>query len=138
MKSFIVAAVLSLAATTAYAADVKQQIEAANRVFTEAYGKGDAAAVAALYTPDATVLPPGSEMVHGRPAIQAFWKKAMDSGLKLKSLEAVSVVSYGDIAREIGRASLEAGGPVEVKYVVVWQRVDGAWHLTTDIWNTNK
>ena len=51
-------------------------IEKLNDVWTAAFNKGDAAAVAALYTEDAYVLPPGSAMVKGRPAIEAFWRQA--------------------------------------------------------------
>jgi hypothetical protein len=38
------------------------------------FNAGDIASVAALYTEDAVVLPPGADMVEGRSAIQAFWK----------------------------------------------------------------
>ncbi|HYZ22186.1 MAG TPA: SgcJ/EcaC family oxidoreductase [Rhodopila sp.] len=138
MKPLVVAAALMLAAPLAHAADIKSEIDAANRAWVAAYGKGDAAAVAALYTQDATILPPGSDMVQGRANIQAFWQKAMASGLKVNTLQAISVERHGDIAREIGKATGEANGPVDLKYVVVWKRVNGAWRLSTDIWNSNK
>jgi uncharacterized protein (TIGR02246 family) len=138
MKAMIIAAALMLAAPVAHAADVKSQIDAANRAWVAAYDKGDAAALAALYTQDATVLPPGSDMVHGRSNIQAFWQKVMASGLKISALQALSVEQYGNVAREIGKATGEANGPVDLKYVVVWKRVNGAWRLSTDIWNSNK
>src|SRR6266403_30138 len=40
-----------------------------------AFNKGDAAAVAAMYSEDAHVLPAGDAMVKGRAAIEALWKK---------------------------------------------------------------
>ena len=52
----------------------KATIEKLNDVWTAAFNKGDAAAGAALYTEDAYVLPPGSAMVKGRAAIEAFWR----------------------------------------------------------------
>ena len=55
-------------------------IEAANAKFSEAFDRGDAAAVAALYTEDAIVFPPDSEMVKGRQAIGEFWKATRNSG----------------------------------------------------------
>jgi ketosteroid isomerase-like protein len=37
------------------------------------FARGDAAALAGMYTEDASLLPPGAEMIRGRAAIQAFW-----------------------------------------------------------------
>jgi uncharacterized protein (TIGR02246 family) len=50
----------------------KATIEKLNDAWTAAFNKGDAAAVAVLYAEDAYVLPPGSAMVKGRAAIEAF------------------------------------------------------------------
>ena len=138
MKAVVVAAMLLLATSVVHAADIKSQIDAADRAWVAAYAKGDAAAVAAMYTQDATVLPSGSDMVHGRGNIQAFWQKTMASGLKVNALQPVSVEQYGNVAREIGRATGDVNGPVELKYVVIWKRTNGAWHLSVDIWNSNK
>ena len=55
-------------------AQSKASIEKLNDVWTAAFNKGDAGAVAALYTEDAYVLPPGSAMVKGRAAIEGFWR----------------------------------------------------------------
>jgi uncharacterized protein (TIGR02246 family) len=63
---------LTLATAPALAQD-RATIEKLNEAWTAAF-KGDAAAVAALYTEDAYALPPGSEMVKGRAAIEAFWR----------------------------------------------------------------
>ena len=49
-------------------------IEANTKQFTEAFNKGDAAAVANMYTMDARVLPPNGEMVEGRPTYKSSGK----------------------------------------------------------------
>ena len=139
MRIVLIAVMLWLTVPLARAADIKSEIEAANRAWVAAYAKGDAAALAGLYTDDATLLPPGSDMVQGRGNVQAFWQKTIASGLKITSLQALSVEALGDAAaREIGKATGEAKGPIDIKYVVVWKRVNGAWRLSTDIWNGNK
>ncbi|MET0527021.1 MAG: SgcJ/EcaC family oxidoreductase [Microvirga sp.] len=121
----------------------KASIQTLNDQFTRAFNAGDMAAVAALYTEDAAVLPPGAEMVWGRTAIQAFWKAASEQ-LGNAKLTAVDVKPLGsEAAREIGTFSLWTKGqpPQEIsgKYVVIWEKVGGAdWKLATDIWNTNK
>ena len=50
------------------------EIEAVNAKWMDFFNKGDFAAVASLYTDDATAFPPGSAMVKGRAAIEAMWK----------------------------------------------------------------
>jgi len=113
-----------------------------NDVWTAAFNKGDAAAVAALYTEDAYVLPPGSAIVKGRPAIEAFWHQAAQQMTDAK-LTTVDVLPLGrSAAREIGTVTLKTKSqpPQEIvgKYVVLWRKVGRDWKLATDIWNTDK
>ena len=76
MRNFaVVAGCLILGAAPAVAQD-KATIEKLNDAWTAAFNKGDAAAVAAMYTEDAYVLPPGAEIVKGHVAIEAFWRQA--------------------------------------------------------------
>ena len=55
---------VSLGVSPALAQD-KATIEKLNDAWTAAFNKGDAAAVAAMYTEDAYVLPPGGEYGQG-------------------------------------------------------------------------
>ena len=132
---------LSLGAAPAFAQD-KATIEKLNDAWTAAFNKGDAAAVAALYTEDAYVLPPGSAMVKGRAAIEAFWRQAAQQMTDAK-LTTLDVLPLGrSAAREIGTVTLKAKSqpPQEVvgNYVVVWRKIGRDWKLATDIWNTDK
>ncbi len=120
----------------------KATIEKLNDVWTAAFNKGDAAAVAALYTEEAYVLPPGSAMVKGRPAIEAFWRQAAQQMTDAK-LTTIDVLPLGrSAAREIGTVTLKTKSqpPQEIvgKYVVLWRKVGRDWKLATDIWNTDK
>jgi len=120
----------------------KTMIEKLNDAWTAAFNKGDAAAVAALYTEDAYVLPPGSSMVKGRAAIEAFWRQAAQQMTDAK-LTTVDVLPLGrSAAREVGTVTLKTKSqpPQEVvgKYVVVWRKIGRDWKLATDIWNTDK
>jgi len=117
-------------------------IEKLNDAWTAAFNKGDAAAVAALYTEDAYVLPPGSAMVKGRAAIEAFWRQAAQQMTDAK-LTTLDVLPLGrSAAREIGTVTLKTKSqpPQEIvgKYVVLWRKVGRDWKLATDIWNTDK
>ena len=142
MRNFaVVAGCLILGAAPAVAQD-KATIERLNDAWTAAFNKGDAAAVAAMYTEDAYVLPPGAEMVKGRTGIEAFWRQAAQQMGDAK-LTTLDVLPLGrSVAREIGTVTLKTKSqpPQEIvgKYAVVWRKVGGKWKLATDIWNTNK
>ena len=58
-------------------AQSKEAIQKLNDEWAAAFSKGDAGTVAALYTADAYVLPPGAPMVKGRADIQKFWAGQM-------------------------------------------------------------
>ena len=120
------------------------EVAQGHRRLEQAFNRGDAAAVAALYTEDATLLPPGADILTGRRAAQARWQAAYDTGARNLSLDPVSVETWGDAAREIGRFTLQVPGQggqtarVEGKYVVVWKNTADGWRLDTDIWNLNR
>jgi uncharacterized protein (TIGR02246 family) len=123
---------------------ISSEIDAANAKWIAAFNKGDAAAVAQLYTERATALPPGAPMAKGRAAIQAFWDGAIKGGVKNVTLKSVQVNQFGNAAREIGEFSLDAPNAQQQitheqgKYVVLWRNVGGGWKLDTDIWNGNQ
>lgn len=132
------AALCGLDRTSARSEDVRAAISSRNRAFVGAMLRGDAKAVADLYTEDAKVIPPGGEVVNGRTAIAAFWKKAIDAGVKDLTLSTGTVESAGDLAYEEGTAKQVAkdGKVIAARYVVVWKRHDGgSWKLHRDIWN---
>ena len=126
------------------AAVVKMQIEQNNALFSDALAAGDAAALAALYTPNAVLLPPDAVTVTGKAAIEEFWTAVIASGAKGVRLTTLQLDGADDIAYEIGSALLtvqpEGQDPMEVpgKYIVVWKKgEDGTWRLHADIWNTD-
>ena len=123
---------------------VRTDIESANREIGKAFSSGDIAALAAFYTEDAVVLPPNSQMIRGRKAIEEFWKGAVGMGVRSIQLSTIDVQSSGDLAYEIGNATMQIqpqGGSASretVKYVVVWKRQpDNSWKLAVDIWNSS-
>ena len=123
--------------------EARAAIEAANAKFSEAFARGDAKALAAMYTPDAIAFPPDSEMIRGNEAIGAFWKANRDSGVQSAVLTTIDVGRSGDVAYEVGTVALTIHGAgkeattAAAKYVVVWTRQpDGSWKMHRDIWNS--
>jgi uncharacterized protein (TIGR02246 family) len=141
MRKFaFVAAVMAALMTPALAQ--KAEIEAVDAKWIEFFNQGDFAGVASLYTEDATVLPPGSGMVKGRPAIEALWK-GMAAQVSDPKLTTLDVKALGpSAARAIGILSIKTKGPtpqeVTGKFVVVWEKVGNDWKLAVDIWNDGK
>lgn len=131
-------AVSLLHATAVRSDETRESIETTNRAFAAAFLRGDADAVAGLYTVDARLIPPGAEVVSGRPAIAAFWKGAIEAGLTDIVLETQELESVGDLAYEVGSVKLVApdGGVSRDRYLVVWKRENGKWRLHRDIWNS--
>ena len=137
----LAAAVMIMLAGPALAQS-KEVIQKLNDEWAAAFNKGDAGAVAALYTADAYVLPVGAPMVKGRADIQKFWAGAMQHHGEIK-LTTLDVKPLGpDAAREIGTATFRTKGanPQDeaLKYAVVWQKEEGQWKLLQDIWNMDK
>jgi uncharacterized protein (TIGR02246 family) len=118
-------------------------IATVNGSFEDAVRRGDVEAIANLYGPDAVVLAPDGPIVKGREGIRQLWMSAIkERGLKSMRLESVELEIVGDIANEVGNATLSmvpTGGKnetAEVKFLVIWKRSDGKWRLHRDIWNT--
>ena len=119
---------------------VRGAIVAANENFMAVFRSGDAAALAALYTEQGQVLPPNSDFIRGRQAVQGFWQAVMDMGIKEARLETGEVEDHGDTAIEASTfALLGEGGQVvdEGKYIVIWKQEDGGWKLHRDIFNSS-
>jgi len=84
----------------------RAKVLAGNKKFMAAFGQKNAGALAKLYTKGGQLLPPGSEVVSGGAAIQAFWQGALDAGLVQATLDTVEVEGYRDTAIEVGRYTL--------------------------------
>jgi ketosteroid isomerase-like protein len=138
-----VAATVLFFTSTAFAqksGDMKAEIDKANEAFAAAFAKGDAAAIAKMYSTDARVFPPNSDAIQGADAIEKLWKGAMDMGVKSVKLQATEVEAHGAVVNEVGSYSMLAADGKQLdrgKYLVIWKREGNAWKLHRDIWNTS-
>ena len=100
------------------------------------FNRGDAKAVAALYSPDGQLLMSGSEPIKGPAAIQAALESWIKTGLKVR-IDSSENVGAGDIAYVFGTyAMLNGQDANEVEhgtYVEIWRRQRGVWKITIDI-----
>ena len=116
-------------------------IRAAKEAFVEAGANNDWAAVAALYTEDAVLMPPNAPAVTGRAAIQEVFGQFPT--LTSFELTIDGIEGSGDIAAVRGSYSLsmDIGGQTvddSGKYVEVRRRqADGSWPIIIDTWNSD-
>jgi uncharacterized protein (TIGR02246 family) len=137
---FVLSAVLAATMAVAAQGDARAAIEAANKQFIAAVAKGDAAALAGMYTTAAIAFPPNGEPAKGRAAIQKLWQGVVASGIKGATLTTSEVETHGDTAHEVGNYEMKVEGGKVVdrgKYIVIWKREQGQWKLHRDIWNTS-
>ena len=134
---------LLASAVPAYAQeDAAAGIAQTSAAFEEAFNVGNAEGVAALYTEDAVLLPPGAPRAEGREGAREVWQGAVDAGVTDLDLMTDQVDPMDGGAIEIGRFEANApdgnGGTARAagKFLVVWQQgQDGTWRLHQDIWN---
>lgn len=103
------------------------------------FNAGDIDTLVSLYTADARVLPPNSELEIGSDAVRAEFSAMIDAGLAI-TLSTVEAMVSGDIGHRFGTYTLQTGGEtVDVgKYIETWQRGDdGQWRISNDIWNSD-
>ena len=121
--------------------EVTAAVKAASAAFAEAFSAGDAEAAAAMYTEDAVVLPPGSDAVEGRAAIQEAMAADMAAmGDVVMTFETTEVQAMHRQALEVGSYTVEGADGTHLdhgKFMVVWTHTDDGWKMTRDIWNSS-
>lgn len=118
-------------------------IRAQTTDWAKAYNGGDAKAVAALYSADALLLPPGAPGARGRAAILAFFTKdiaASQAGSVVFNLDPKTDVGVsGDMGWESGTYTATIKGAVieSGKFLSVSRKVNGKWMYIRDTWNAD-
>jgi uncharacterized protein (TIGR02246 family) len=119
--------------------DLRGQIAKVGQEWEKDYNAGDAAAVAALYTPDAELMVPGYEPGTGPEAVEKLIAGDIALGGKL-TLKTEDVVGFGDYALETGSwvANTPDGKQVDRgPYLTLYRKVGGGWKIYRDIWNSS-
>ena len=140
LVSCLIVTVAALAGSAIAQSPQRVAIEAANKQFSAAVAKKDVAAIVALYTDDAIVLPQGFEMVRGKEAIKGLFEGLLASGVSGITLTTLEVESFGDTANEVAQFELKGpdGKVVDKgKSLVVWKKVKGEWRMHRDIFNSS-
>lgn len=119
-------------------------IAAADSAFEAAANSGDAAAVAAVYASDASLLPPNLPVQRGRDAIRTYWAGVLGAYTVTFDISPDMVEGRGDLAYSMGhyrvtavpKAKSAPGFADEGKFVeILKKQPDGSWKYTVDIYN---
>jgi len=140
-------AAFAAAGGPAAAQDARADVEAIlelNRKWVEAVAARDFEWIANLYAPQGHLMPPGMAGAQGREAVGAGWRSmlaAPDYTLTFRTKQ-IHVAKSGDYAYDIGTYQSATGtGDAKTedrgKYVVVWAKIDGGWHVVADIFNSD-
>ena len=122
------------------ASEIHTGLRRTDEQFEQAFARGDAGAIADLYTEDAMLLPAGSDFVKGREAIRQYWQSAMDAGIRSVRLTILEIEDYAETAPPTGEYTLSSGDgqPKDNgKYMVVWKQQGHDWKMYRDIWTTS-
>lgn len=121
----------------------KEELGKMNRDFAAALNAKDAKKAASYYAVDAVLYPPGEAPVHGREAIEAYWRGAIEQGgIREASVETIDAGSSGDLGYEIGTFVATVNGPEgkpmtdRGRFVELLRREpDGVWYSIMGMWN---
>ena len=93
----------------------------------EAYNRGDAAQVAALYTEDGYYLS-AHILAHGRKAIEAYWRRGIAAGGHIDFIKPLTVFRSGTLGYCAGTyQATNAGITVDGRILIVMKKVNGKW-----------
>lgn len=109
LTSFFVALCLFFGASlSAKAQSVDEQVKAAYAAWDDAFNKGDAKAIAAFYTDNATFLPATHDVIQGPGGVEKFFEGIFGMGVTGHKLELIEAQGEGNLV--FGSAKWSANG----------------------------
>ena len=124
--------------------NVRTVVTGLNSTWNEAFNRGDASAVAALYDEKATLSAGNGKTLVGRQEIEKLFKGFIDSGVHKHTIDIVQVFGNGDFAYEVATWSARGrekdgkepafGG---VLTNVFERGTDGKWKSVSHVWNSS-
>lgn len=118
-----------------------EELAAASRAFSDAYERNDVETIKSLYTEDALLLPPGTE-VRGRENAGEYFRWPAGRRQLAHAMKTSRLDVYGNVAIDVGtwHSTSQRGDREPVAssgtYLVVWHRgADGRWRIQYDMWH---
>jgi uncharacterized protein (TIGR02246 family) len=145
MKRMLAALVVTLAVTApAFAEDAENLSQQIGEQWLNAYNKGDAAALTALYTDNAVLMPQGvADPIVGHEAIRKFFdgwlKQRLENGstpvTEAKMLDDKTLLTAGTWSAEMPATATAPKTKVGGTYLNIAVKEGTHWRLRADTWN---
>jgi len=122
--------------------DVESAVRGLTLDYCTAFNTGNCDQLAAMFAPEAILMPPMREPAYGRKAIEGVLRTYRDEGYEDLRMETTRVEYAGDLAIELGRytaAVLRSNGTSVAdrgKYMRAWRRL-GVWMIVAHSWSSN-
>jgi uncharacterized protein (TIGR02246 family) len=118
----------------------RTEIKVENERWADAFRRCDYEAIARLYTPDGTLLPPGGNSVTGADAIAQYFASSHAGGCKADTVTFSNAEFYGNeqIVTEVSDVEIRAEtGKLKFrgKQMLIFLNRGGVWKLHRDLWN---
>lgn len=138
----ILSGLLLLGGHAAFAQSPGDQVTTAYAAWNEAFNKADAAAIGAMYTADAKLLPPTHEVMDGQAGVEKFFAGLFAAGVTGHSLELIEATGDADTiaaaarwaakGKDTGGAAMDVGG---IAMHVFEKQADGSLKLKMHTFN---
>ena len=123
----------------AQAGSVRAGIDKAVQAWQKAFNAGDIPAVAAFYTKDALLMPPGADAVTGPEGVQGAFAGIAKTREQMQ-LTTTDVTGSGTTALETGKWVMTSQDGKHLdhgNYLVFYKKEGGRWKIYRDIWNSS-
>jgi len=125
--------------------EMKDIVDSRNAQLGECFKSGDVERLALMYSDSAKLSPNGSDFVHGRENIKAFWAEDFKTSKVIEmNTTVLTIDGNSEIIYETGLANSkilynDSLYNAAVKYINVWRKQpDGTYLLDIDFWNKPK
>uniref|UniRef100_UPI0040486E67 nuclear transport factor 2 family protein n=1 Tax=Mariniflexile sp. TaxID=1979402 RepID=UPI0040486E67 len=119
---------------------VKKIIQDNNNAFMNAHITRDTATLNGMFTRDARVFPPNSEVIKDQATIKAINMEWVNYDIKEAREESTATYGNEDYVIDEGTYYMSFGADSIVdkgKYMNVWKKEDGKWKMFRNMWNTS-
>ena len=133
---------LSVSGLANAVADEAGAINALNSKWDVAINKGDTRQLVSLYTDNAVMMPPSSEILTDQNAIKNYWDALREVGIDVYAINTVDLRINGDTAYQtvLWEATRNAADGNVIQFDgnmsnVLERQKDGTWKIKLQSWN---
>ena len=142
MSYMMVLVLLLSSVNLAAMSDGVSDLEAVNTALVNKFNTGEISALTELYSKNAVMLPPSSEILTGADSIKGYWDQLRSIGVTRYSIYPVDFWIEGNVAysTSLWEASRETAGNDVITMdgnisSVFEKQEDGSWKIKLQSWN---